>query len=465
MAAATGKTLFSSRRRRFVFIAALALAALALAYRLRHVLNPLLLALLIAYVFDPAVRLFERRIRLPRPLAIVAVFLAIAGCLGGVVLYSLTTSSRGIDALLSRAAGGWMLERPPGEPELRAPSETLSLPSGLPVLGHVFGRASLIEQGGGLFAIDVNENGIWDAEFEPLLRRTEEGELVLSAEAQRRGWRAVPGYLDQIRDAILTRYRSIDPEFINGLIERIKQNTAWLQGAASAVWNWVSGELFGGLLTVFSYIVLVPIYTFFLLAGMPRLRAHVRRFVPRRRRERVFAILGQIDQACASFFRGRLLLAIGKALFVWLGLWLIGVEFSLTIGFLVGLLSIVPFLGPVVGMLLAVVFSYGPVGWMVRMLGAAIVLVLSEVLEGLANPFVLGRGVGLHPLTVLVALFAFGDLFGVFGVLLAIPLAASLKILFEELVVPELLALAEEDEAAATNPPPCEGADAAGSAT
>ncbi|RME76341.1 MAG: AI-2E family transporter, partial [Planctomycetota bacterium] len=436
------RTLFTSRRRRLLYIALVALAALLLAYRLQRVLNPLLLALLIAYVLDPAVQWFERRLRGMRALAIAIVFALIAACGAGVVLYSLGTSSRGLEALLARATGGWALVVPQRPPELAPPEAQPPVP----LAGRVFGRGYLIEQGPGLLALDVNRNGQWDPAFEPLLHRDEDGALTLTEDAIARGWRAVPGYLDQIRDALLARYRSLDPELVRGLIERLKQNTRWLQDAASAIWGWVTSELFGGLLTIFSYVFLVPIYTFFLLLGFPRLRAALRRYVPGRHRRRVLEIGARIDRACASFFRGRLLLAIGKALFVWWGLWLVGVEFSLTIGFLVGLLAIVPLLGPAVGLLLAVIFSYGPVGWGMRILGAAVVLVTSEVLEGLANPFVLGRGVGLHPLTVLVALFAFGDLLGVFGVLLAIPLAATLKILVQELVLPELEALAAEGE-------------------
>jgi predicted PurR-regulated permease PerM len=449
------KTLFSTRRRRVLYISLVSIALLVLSYRLRRVLNPLLLSLLLAYVLDPAVRFAQRRLRLPRAVGTVVIFLVIAGGFGGVVAYSLGTSARGVDELLHRAAGGWMLEPPQGEASIAAPGGGASSapPS---IAGRVFGRSLLIDEGPGLLALDVNGNGIWDPGSEPLLRRTEDGELLLTSDAQQSGWREVAGYLDQIRDALISRYRTLDRDLVNSVVERVKQNTAWLQDAAEALWGWVTHELFGGLMTMFSYVVLVPIYTFFLLAGMPKLRGHARDLLPGRYRGRVLDIAGQIDFACASFFRGRLLLAFGKGVFVWLGLWLCGVEFSVTIGFLVGVFSIIPFLGPALGMLLAVVFSYGPVGWGARLVGAAVVFILSEVLEAVANPMVLGRGVGLHPLTVLVALFAFGELFGVFGVLLAIPLAATAKILGRELLLPELRALAAEGshaEAAAGGAP------------
>ncbi|HVY62153.1 MAG TPA: AI-2E family transporter, partial [Planctomycetota bacterium] len=97
------------------------------------------------------------------------------------------------------------------------------------------------------------------------------------------------------------------------------------------------------------------------------------------------------------------------------------------------------------GMGLATVCSYGPDGgWASRVIGAAVAFGVAETLEAVANPVLLGREVGLHPVTLLVSLFMFGDLFGFFGVLLAVPLAAIAKILAQEFVLPELKHLASE---------------------
>src|SRR5262249_10883141 len=149
----------------------------------------------------------------------------------------------------------------------------------------------------------------------------------------------------------------------------------------------------------------------------------------------------------AVFFRGRLAVALTKGALTALGLAIVGVRFSFFIGMLAGLLSVIPLVGPLVGGGLAVIFAYDSGGsWGARCAGVGIVIGLAETFDYVAFPAVIGREVGLHPLILILALFSFGKLFGLFGVLMSVPIACCVKILFEEFVLPEIQALAREPE-------------------
>jgi predicted PurR-regulated permease PerM len=441
-------SLFARRRVRIVFLVLIALATLVVAYAISDVLNPLLLSLLIAYVLHPGVRFLERRLRLPRTLAVVVIYLAALGGAAGIVAYSIGRTSGEVDRLMTRAAGGWQ----------RAPSGAPAAPPGGAIVeadpsAPVYGDDQLVPMAGStaLAFLDLDGDGKRGAN-EPIFSRAETGGWQLvAADPVSAGWRRCAGYLDRLKDAAARRWALIDPRVIETIVEKAKSNTAAIASAGATLWKWITAQLFGGIVTVVGYFVLVPIYTFFLVRGFDRMVAGIDAYLPGLHRDRVRAIARRIDRACAAFFRGRFLICMGKAVFVWLGLWAAGVEFALTIGMVTGALSIVPAVGPIVGFALAALFAYGPTGFGTRVIEAAAVFVAAEALEAIANPVVLGREVGLHPVTLLFSLFVFGDLLGFLGVLLAVPLAAIVKILVEEIVLPELKYLAEERPGAAVS--------------
>ncbi|MHC4829720.1 MAG: AI-2E family transporter [Planctomycetota bacterium] len=456
--------LFSSRRFRVIFLILISILVLLIAYRLRAILNPFLLALLLAYVLDPVLEFVQRNLKVPRLAAIALLLIAGMGTVGGVSVYLYARASRGIEQVVAKTSGGYQLvvvrsNLTNGEPAPGA-AEGTSTPDGSGAegadlkatdspdsdmqSGPVYGTDRIISVAGAYF-LDLDGDGARE-QGEPWLIAAEYGELEPDDAAAAFGWRRVPGSLDRIKEYVLKRYQTIDRRVADQVVAKIKENGATVYQGGLAVWTWLTGEVFGGILTAFSYLFLVPIYLFFLLRGFENITVTMRRYLPGRYRTRILMTLRKIDKACAAFFRGRFMLALGKGLVTWLLLWAIGVDLALFIGLLAGMLSIVPFLGPVIGLALAVMFSYTPVGWVFRIVMIVLAFGLVEVLEALANPLILGREVGLHPVTIVLAFLAFGELFGVFGVLLAIPLAAIIQILVQEFVLPELRELAAEKE-------------------
>ena len=214
--------------------------------------------------------------------------------------------------------------------------------------------------------------------------------------------------------------------------------------AAGGAWT-VLRRVFGSLLAFLGYVVLVPVYTWFLLFELERISSFVRKYIPRGERERFASIGGQITEMLGNFFRGRMLVCLLKGLVLATVLRLAGFPYSLLIGVLSGFLSLVPFVGPFVGYGLAFLlglleFSLGEC--VVRM---AIVYAIGEVVEGyVLLPRVLGDSMGLHPIVVIASLMVFGAALGMFGMLLALPLTSAVVIVARELVLPALEDFAEE---------------------
>ena len=140
----------------------------------------------------------------------------------------------------------------------------------------------------------------------------------------------------------------------------------------------------------------------------------------------------------AQFLRGQLTVMLCLAVYYSVGLSLTGLDFALPIGVITGLLVFIPYLGFGIGVLLAVLVGalqiLGDTLSLASVIGIAVVFVVGQIVEGFVlTPRLVGKRVGLHPLAIIFALLAFGQLFGFFGVLVAVPASAMLLILLRRL--------------------------------
>jgi predicted PurR-regulated permease PerM len=213
--------------------------------------------------------------------------------------------------------------------------------------------------------------------------------------------------------------------------------------AAGGAWS-VVRRLFGSLLTFGGYLLLVPIYTWFLLFELERISAFVQRYIPHGERERFGRIGSQIAEMLGSFFRGRMLVCLLKGLVLAVVLKLAGFPYALLVGVVSGFLSLVPFVGPACGYGLAFVLGLLEFSLASCAIRIAIVYSIGELMEGyVLLPRVLGDSMGLHPIVVIASLMVFGAALGLFGMLLALPLTSVAVIVARELVLPALAELAE----------------------
>jgi predicted PurR-regulated permease PerM len=193
-----------------------------------------------------------------------------------------------------------------------------------------------------------------------------------------------------------------------------------------------------GFVTVISFIALVPVYLFFLLKNMNGWWERVKHCIPRAYRDRTLSTLDRIHRANASFFRGQITISAIEGVIVFAGLLLIDVKFALLFGFLYAILSLIPYLGVAVGFTVTEVFVLADTGHFGKeFFLVAGLFVLIQVLEAtVLQPMILGKETGLHPIAIILALLLSGELFGLFGMLIGVPVAATVKILFQDYVWP-----------------------------
>ena len=214
--------------------------------------------------------------------------------------------------------------------------------------------------------------------------------------------------------------------------------------AAGGIWA-VLRRVFGSLLSVGTFVFLVPIYTWFLLFELERIGLFVTTYIPAGERQSFSNIGSKIAEMLGNFFRGRMVVCLLKGGLLSVVLYLAGVPYALLLGMISGFLSLIPFLGPTIGYGLAFLLALLEYSVGEAVLRIAIVYTIGELIEGyVLLPRVLGDSMGLHPVVVVASLMVFGAALGMFGLLLALPITSAVVIVAQELVLPALKDFAEE---------------------
>lgn len=185
-----------------------------------------------------------------------------------------------------------------------------------------------------------------------------------------------------------------------------------------------------GVINAVVFIVVVPVVAFYMLLDWDNLVAKINTLLPLDHAPQIRKIAAEIDQTLASFVRGQLTVCAILGAFYAAGLMLVGLQFGLVVGFIAGLISFIPYIGAVIGGVLAVGLALFQFWNEPAMIGAvAAVFVAGQFLEGnVLTPKLVGESVGLHPVWLMFALSVFGTLFGFVGMLVAVPVAASLGV-------------------------------------
>jgi predicted PurR-regulated permease PerM len=179
-----------------------------------------------------------------------------------------------------------------------------------------------------------------------------------------------------------------------------------------------------------SFFLLTPLIAFMVMLEWPGITQWIDQQIPRHYYEQIRDLLNQIDGKIAGFVRGQLLVALALALVYAIALTIAGLQFGFLIGAAAGLLSIIPLFGSTVGLLASVAvawFQAESIGYVAVIAG---IFIVGQVLEGnVITPRLIGKSVGLHPLWILFAILAGSSLMGILGMLLAVPVAASIGVL------------------------------------
>ncbi len=242
----------------------------------------------------------------------------------------------------------------------------------------------------------------------------------------------LPGYLDWARQHLAPWLKEnfglelqIDSAYLKQAL------TEHWQGAGGLAAQFLPSLKSGGLAVVafFANLVLVPVVLFYVLRDWNLIVGRIDEFIPRSWHGQVAALAREVDDVLGSFLRGQISVMLLMSLFYSLGLWLAGLELALPIGIVAGMLVFVPYLGMIVGLTLATLAGLMQFQSLNGMIPVWLVFGAGQALEGMAvTPWLVGERIGLHPVAVIFAVLAFGQLFGFFGVLLALPASAVLLV-------------------------------------
>ena len=242
----------------------------------------------------------------------------------------------------------------------------------------------------------------------------------------------LPGYLDQLNEHLVPWLKErfgIEVQIDAASLRQLVAGS--LQGTEGIGLKLLESLKIGGL-TIIGYLVnllLVPVVLFYLLRDWKGLLARLDRLVPRRWHGKSRQIFAEIDAVLAEFLRGQISVILVMSAFYTLGLWLTGLEFFLPVGVITGVLVFVPYVGMLTGLVLATLAALMQFGATSGLVWVGIVFAAGHALESfLITPALVGQRVGLHPVAVIFALLAFGQVFGFFGVLLALPASAALLV-------------------------------------
>jgi predicted PurR-regulated permease PerM len=246
-------------------------------------------------------------------------------------------------------------------------------------------------------------------------------------------WREMPAVV-WVSENTGVDIRDTNAEFLLNSIRQLREQIlSFLPRLAGPVRTILTHALSGtvALVAWLANIILVPLFSFYLLRDFDLIIARIKDLIPLPYREEVSKVFRDIDTTIAAFVRGQLMVMLILGLLYGVGLSIFRVKMGFGIGLLAGLLSVIPYMGFFIGICLAMLLSLmgGELMWL-NMLGTVVTFGVVQILEGtVITPKIVGDKVGLHPVWVIVALMVGAHVLGVLGMLLAVPVAAVLRII------------------------------------
>lgn len=216
--------------------------------------------------------------------------------------------------------------------------------------------------------------------------------------------------------------------------ESISRAFEWISSNDDVVAGWIASSLWTqgrALFAVISLFLISPLVAFYLLVDWKRMLAKVDEALPREHAPTIRAMGTDINASVGAFIRGQGTVCLVLAVFYALGLWAIGLNYGALIGFATGIMAIVPFLGWIIGTITATTLAliqFWPQSVPV-ILVVAVFLAGQALDAGFLSPKIVGPRIGLHPVWLIFALFAFSYLFGLVGTLVAVPMAAAIAVM------------------------------------
>lgn len=242
----------------------------------------------------------------------------------------------------------------------------------------------------------------------------------------------VPGYIAHVQETTVPVIR----DYIQNHPEQMEEIKTKLQSLGMDILmpiiNFIK-NLFSGTINVLLGILdllLIPVIAFYLLKDIDRLTKRIAEAIPPRYREQVTGLFSEIDGVIKDFLKGQLTVSMILAVIYSVGLTIFAVPMGIVIGLVAGFANMIPYFGLAIGLIPALLLSWLDAHSVAHLIGVAATFTIAQILEGtVISPRIVGQKVGLHPVTVIVAILLGGHYFGFVGILAAVPAASIINVL------------------------------------
>jgi predicted PurR-regulated permease PerM len=247
-----------------------------------------------------------------------------------------------------------------------------------------------------------------------------------------------PKYIDQaseMMDDIYTKYYSTMgglPPLFQGVEEIVMENIVRLENMIINGLEGFVGSIIGAASKLVN-IILTPILTYYFLVDKRYFKEKIINIIPKKYKKDTIMLSKEIDTSLTLFIRGRLLMSLYVGVATTIMLLIIGVDFAIVIGFITGFADIIPYIGPLLGYIPAVFFA--AISNPIKIIWVSIFFLFIQWAENnILAPKIIGESMDMHPLIILLSIIIGGGVFGVFGMILSVPVVAIIKIILNFII-------------------------------
>ncbi|MBM0240687.1 AI-2E family transporter [Streptococcus suis] len=227
-----------------------------------------------------------------------------------------------------------------------------------------------------------------------------------------------------LQDQRFEQFRPTALEMLNKVNDQV---VAYAQKFSSSAVNWAS-NLISTASQIIVAMLIMPFILFYLLRDGQYLNKHITQYLPTKWREPIGTVLSDVNGQLSNYVRGQVTVAIIVALMFSVMFSIIGLSYPITLGVMAGFLNLIPYLGSFLAMIPAVIL--GLIAGPIMLIKVLVVFMIEQTIEGrFVTPLIIGSSLSIHPITILFVLLTAGQMYGVLGVLLGIPIYASIKVL------------------------------------
>lgn len=241
----------------------------------------------------------------------------------------------------------------------------------------------------------------------------------------------LPQFIATYQDLIyrLYEYTSFLPEAVHDKMDQI------INQVENSMDN-VLTKLVGGFTKIFDMIVIItviPVLVFYYLKDYHKIKSFFKKFIPQKYRGQSSIMIHAIDESLGNYIRGQLIVCLFVSLTTFLVFYFLKVKYALLLAIIMGLTNIIPYFGPIIGAVPAVAITFMTSGKMVIFVLISI-FVIQLIESNLLSPYIVGKSINIHPVAIIFALLLGGELFGVIGMIIAVPLLTILKVITNHLL-------------------------------